>query len=128
MVPATRGRLSASPARRATIVYWMVTPRGTRLRRPEYTPLPPPPAAGPRPPNMTPRCDDTMLRARGECIDTSAGPRRPPRRRNLPENLSGRSRRRPRELIIMREKNTAVVSSPVPLTGPVIYEFHLAHK
>jgi hypothetical protein len=28
----------------------------------------------------------------------------------------------------MRSQNTAVVSSPVPLTGPVVYEFHLAHR
>jgi hypothetical protein len=28
----------------------------------------------------------------------------------------------------MRQQNTAVISSPVPLTGPVIYEFQLAHR
>jgi len=30
--------------------------------------------------------------------------------------------------MVMREKDTAVISSPEPLTGPVIYEFRLAHK
>ena len=31
-------------------------------------------------------------------------------------------------LLFLRRQNTAVVSSVVPLTGPVIYEFRLAHK
>ena len=30
--------------------------------------------------------------------------------------------------MFMRQKDTAVISSPEPLTGPVIYEFRLAHK
>ena len=33
-----------------------------------------------------------------------------------------------RDLLFMRQKNTAVISSPVSLTGPVIYEYRLAHR
>ena len=41
------------------------------------------------------------------------------------------SRRRPsrqRDLLFMRQQDTAVISSTAPLTGPVIYEFRLAHR
>jgi hypothetical protein len=34
----------------------------------------------------------------------------------------------PDNLVVMRQKDTAVISSPEPLTGPLIYEFRLAHK
>ena len=37
---------------------------------------------------MTPRCDDAMFRARGECIDTSAGPKNVTSRELLPDNLA----------------------------------------
>jgi hypothetical protein len=68
-----------------------------------------------------------LFRARGACIDTSAGPKSVTSRELLPDNLaqvpdSGS------DLMFLRKQNTAVVSSPVPLKGPVIYEFHLAHK
>jgi len=33
-----------------------------------------------------------------------------------------------RDLLFMRQKNTAVISSPVPLEGPVVYEYRLAHR
>jgi hypothetical protein len=71
-------------------------------------------AGPPRPrPNLIPRCDDSLLRARGDCIDSSAGPK--------PNESS-------RDLVFMREGQQTVVSSPSPLTAPVVYHFLLAHK
>lgn len=71
-------------------------------------------AGPPRPkPGLIPRCDDSLLRARGECIDSSAGPK--------PNDGS-------RDLVFMREGQQTVVSSPTPLTAPVVYHFLLAHK
>jgi hypothetical protein len=68
----------------------------------------------PRPePGLIPRCDDSLLRARGDCIDSSAGPK--------PGYGS-------RDLVFMREGRQTVVSSPTPLTAPVVYHFLLAHK
>jgi hypothetical protein len=80
------------------------------------------------PKTLLPRCDDTMMRARGDCIDSSAGLRSIPDSDELPENLQGIPRAKSRELIIMRKEDSSLVSSPVPLTGPVIYQFRLAHK
>ena len=92
--------------------------------------MPPPPKPGPvpHPPRITPRCDETIWKARGACIDSSAGPKGIRGEQALPENLKGVPGAASRELFFIREKNSSVVSSPVPLKGPVIYEFRLAHK
>ena len=129
LVPATQTlfRIAGPPGHE--IVYWMVTPAELRTDEPKYVPLPPPPPAEKRvPANMTPRCDDALFRARGECIDTSAGPKNVTSRELLPDNLAQVPSAGSSNLMFMRKQHTAVVSSPVPLKGPVIYEFRLAHK
>lgn len=128
MVPATETAFRITGPAGHEVVYWMVTPAELAGSAPEYHPLPPPPPKDRQnPANMTPRCDDAILRARGDCIDTSAGPQMVPRGDALPENLADAAKNR-KDLLFMRQKNTAVVASPVPLTGPVVYEFHIAHK
>jgi hypothetical protein len=129
-VPATETlfRIAGPPGHE--IVYWMVTPAELRTgEESHYVPLPPPPPKEKRvPSNMTPRCDDALFRARGACIDTSAGPKNVTSRELLPDNLAQVPSGGSGDLMFLRKQNTAVVSSPVPLKGPVIYEFHLAHK
>jgi hypothetical protein len=81
------------------------------------------------PPTLIPRCDDAILHARGDCIDSTAGPKLVPRDAEIPHNLAqAAGPEEQRDLLFMRQKNTAVISSPAPLTGPVIYEFRLAHR
>lgn len=131
MVPATRTLFRIAGPAGHEIVYWMVTPAAlhTEDEQSKYVPLPPPPPKEKQlPGNLTPRCDDAMFRARGECIDTSAGPKNVTSRELLPENLAQVPAGGSGGLMFLRKQNTAVVSSPVPLKGPVIYEFHLAHK
>src|SRR5579863_8285636 len=128
-VPATQTlfRITGPPGHE--IVYWMVTPAELPAGKSQYVPLPPPPPKEKLvPSNMTPRCDDTLFRARGDCIDTSAGPKNVTSRELLPDNLAHVPAGSSGDLMFLRKQNTAVVSSPVPLKGPVIYEFHLAHK
>ena len=72
---------------------------------------------------MTPRCNDELFRARGDCIDLSAGPKAAGD--NLPDGFSGLTAR---DLFFIRKDKASVVSSPEPLDGPVVYEFHVAHK
>jgi Domain of unknown function (DUF4384) len=111
-VPATSAAFRiAGPAGYET-VYWLVTPAALT------DPAPPfhwPPAAKAAPPTLIPRCDDTILKSRGDCVDSTAGPKLIP---GLEQ----------RDLLFLRQKNTAVISSPAPLTGPVVYEYRLAHK
>jgi hypothetical protein len=112
------------------IVYWLVTPvrLGAEGGSPEYVPLPPPPS-GPVPPqNLRPRCDDSIFRARGICVDSSAGPRNVREETELPENLAAVPHLRSRELVIMKQGERASVSSPASEDAPLLYEFRIAHR
>jgi Domain of unknown function (DUF4384) len=127
VVPATQGwfRITGPPG--YDVLYWLVTPLALGAQ-PKYQPLPPPPKSGPVPPRLTPRCDDTIFKARGECVDTSAGPKGVKPAEKLPENLSGVPGAASRELMFIRKQKSSVVASPAPFGGPVIYEFRVAHR
>ena len=125
LVPATQAwfRIGGPPGH--DVVYWLVSP--VVLSGPGHEPPAPPPQANRPLQKLMPRCDDALLRARGACIDSSAGLRGIPDQSPLPENLaqiSGASR----DLVIIRKENLSVISSPMPLQEPVIYEFRLAHR
>ncbi|MCX6626718.1 MAG: DUF4384 domain-containing protein [Candidatus Solibacter sp.] len=125
-IPATTGafRIGGPPGHE--VVYWMITPARLTDIAPRYPP--PPPAKG-TPHTLIPRCDETILKSRGDCIDPSAGPKLVPRGEALPQNLPDPGMTpEQRELLFVRQKNTAVISSPVPLAGPVVYEYRLAHR
>jgi hypothetical protein len=124
-VPASQGWFKVSGPPGQDLIYWVISP--LELSR-QYRTLPQPtPQAAGIPASLRPRCDDTIFKARGECIDTSAGvkPVKPDER--LPPNLE-RAGATPRELLFMQEQGGAVLSSPQPLTGPVVYELRLAHR
>ena len=110
------------------IVYWMVSPQPLTESPRKYTPIAPAPAPGSYMETLRPRCDDTILKARGDCVDATAGPKAMKRSAQMPEALDEAAGMRSRELIIIKEKNKAVVSTATALTGPVIYEFRLSHK
>ena len=125
-VPATSTLFRIAGPAGHEIVYWLVSP--ARLGEGEpWHPAPPSAAKQPRP-TLVPRCDDTILRARGDCIDHGAGLKLVPRDGQLPQSLAGAAGPTPQDLLVLRQKDTSVVSSPVPLAGPVVYEFRLAHR
>ena len=130
IVPATQGgsfKVTGPPG--YDIMHWMVTPveLGQGPGKHGFVPLPAAPW-GELPKSMTPRCDDDIWRARGECIDSDAGARGLDESGALPENLKNLPHAQSRELLFIQKDKTAVVSSPGGLTAPVIYEFRLAHK
>lgn len=132
IVPASGAFKVTGPAGH-DIVYWMVTPvaiTSSESRPPasSYVPLPPPPPPGTKLNTLMPRCDDSIFKARGECIDSTAGPRKVSSLDDLPENLKDVQGLKSRELVFIKEKGSAVVSTPGNLKGPVIYEFRLSHK
>ena len=126
-VPSTSADFRVAGPPGYEVVYWLVTPARLAEAPPRIDPIPPTYKA-PAPQVLTPRCDDTIWRARGDCIDHSAGPALVPRDVQLPQALADAAGTAPRDLLFMRQKDTAVISSPAPLTGPVIYEFRLAHR
>jgi hypothetical protein len=126
-VPATTGAFRVAGPPGHDIVYWLLTP-GRVTDGMSANPLPTVKSATPKP-NLMPRCDDTILRARGECVDSSAGPKLVPRGIQIPlDPTAPGTDSKQRDLLFMRQKNTAVISSPELLTGPIVYEFDLAHR
>lgn len=122
-VPATDGYFRVAGPEGYDVVSWLISPveLGKTDAREQIEPVVPratPKAAesSAPPAGLKPRCDDSIFRARGDCVDTSAGPR--------PLDNDARSR----ELVFVRDKRSSVISSPASLKGPVVYEFHLAHK
>jgi hypothetical protein len=109
VVPATKGAFRVDGPAGYDVVAWMVSP--VALGRPEA-----PPIASAPPANMTPRCDDTLFRARGTCLDSSAGPQAAKKNENS------------EDLVFIREKESSIISSTARLKAPLVYEFHLAHR
>jgi len=125
-VPATSSVFRIAGPAGHEIVYWLVSPAPLGEGQ-TWHPSPPSGSKQSRP-ALVPRCDDTILRARGDCIDNGAGLKLVPRDGQLPEGLAGAASQTPEDLLVLRQKDTSVVSSPVPLAGPVVYEFRLAHR
>lgn len=125
IVPAAQGWFKVTSPPGHDIVYWVISP--VRLGN-EYRPLPPPPPHADLPLSFHPRCDDTIFKSRGDCVDTSAGVKPLKEGEAVPKNLDSIAAPTPRELLFIQEKSATVVSSPAPLTGPVVYELRLAHR
>ena len=127
MIPSASGSFAVTGPAGQDIVYWMVSPTPLTENPKKYTPIAAAPPPGSNLESLRPRCDDTIFKARGDCIDATAGPKSV-RAAQMPEALGDQAGTRSRELIFVKEKNKAVVSTPTALSGPVIYEFRLSHK
>lgn len=125
VVPASQGWFKVNGPAGQDVIYWLVSPVELSNR---YKPLPPPPARPEPPGSMKPRCDDSIFKARGECIDDSAGVKPVKPGETLPSNLAGIAGATPRELLFMQDQGGTVLSSPSPLSGPVVYELRLSHR
>ncbi len=121
VVPAAQGWFKVTGPPGHDIVYWVISP--IKLSN-EVRPLPNPGL----PLSFKPRCDDTIFKSRGDCVDTSAGVKPLKPGEAVPKNLNGLAEPTPRELLFIQEKGATIVSSPAPLTGPVVYELRLAHR
>ena len=109
VIPATEGSFRIAGRAGYDVTYWLMSPvpLGADKAPPSPAPLS----------TLLPRCDDEILRARGECVDSKAGAR------GIESGGSPGA-----ELLFERKQNTSVVASQKPLTGPAVYEFRLAHK
>ena len=128
-VPATSGSFRITGPAGHEIVYWLLSPvelQPDRVR-PDLLALPPPPEKK-SPSTLIPRCDESMFRARGDCIDASAGARGVEDEQALPENLAGISTIKSRELSFEKNPQTSVVVAPESAGQPIIFEFRLAHR
>src|SRR5271170_838119 len=88
---------------------------------------------GTPPPGVHPRCNDEIFKARGECVDGTAGPRKVDPQATLPPTVRDLFGDTPpdssaRDLDFTKKSSTSVVTSVSPISGPVVYEFLLAHN
>lgn len=124
-IPGSSGAFRVTGPKGYDTVYWVVSPVkiGSTV---EYKPLPPPPAPTASPsqpaPNLTPRCDDSIFRARGECVDAGAGLKTNP----VPGMKA-------RELFFVRKGEQSIVSAPPAAVksvaaAPITYQFRIAHQ
>ncbi|MGO4880113.1 MAG: DUF4384 domain-containing protein [Bryobacteraceae bacterium] len=129
-VPATDTVFRIAGPAGHELIYWLASPVALTKDATQLGTGPSalPPLSKPRPDDLIPRCDDAIFRARGECVDSSAGTQGITEGQDLPEALAGARAATPRDLLFLRKEKTTVVASPVPLTGPIVYEFRLAHQ
>lgn len=110
------------------VVYWLVSPVRLSDGRSALS-VPKLPAPAPHlNPSITPRCDDTIFRARGECIDHAAGLKPLEKNAALPENLAGFSSAASRELTFVKSNKSAAVAVQDDSEEPFIYTLRLAHR
>jgi len=125
VIPSTSGAFRITGPKGYDTVYWVLSPVRIGEVATKYKPLPPPPAPNQVPANLSPRCDDTILKARGECVDAGAGLK--------PNPVPGM---KARELFFVRKGEQSIVSVPptpqsnvaVATPAPVTYQFRIAHK
>jgi hypothetical protein len=86
------------------------------------------PPQGTAPSSMKPRCNDEIFKARGDCVDSTAGPKAVAPGETLPRDLTELANGASRDLKFTNNPSGITVSSGTPLSGPVVYEFLLAHK
>jgi hypothetical protein len=129
-VPATDSVFRIAGPAGHELIYWLASPVAltTDAAKLGIGPSDLPALSQPRPEDLIPRCDDAIFRARGECVDSSAGTQSITEGEKLPEALASASAATPRDLLFLRKDKTTVVASPVPLTGPIVYQFRLAHQ
>lgn len=106
MVPATEAAFRVSGPEGHDVVYWILSPKA--LGEAEAIALAREAAPAPK---LLPRCDESLMRARGECVDTKAGPR-----------LVSR------ELSIVQKDERTRVSVSSPVARPLVYQYRLPHR
>lgn len=87
-----------------------------------------PETAEPPPPGMLPRCDDAIFKARGDCIDASAGITPLAPGAAVPRELVPLARTASRDIILTDDGDGTAVQPAPAAKLPLIYTFRLAHR
>lgn len=118
LIPSTDGAFSIPETPGFDVVYWILSP--TELRD-----LNLPPADPAAKSTLVPRCRESELRARGSCLDDSAGARVSD---SLPKSLQATSPLRGRELKLDRTQDSSHIRFSGISGRTLIYEFWIAHR
>ncbi|HEY1985562.1 MAG TPA: DUF4384 domain-containing protein [Terracidiphilus sp.] len=87
-----------------------------------------PQEAPPPPPDLLPRCDDAIFKARGECLDGSAGVAPLPPDAAVPRELVPLARTASRDIVLTSDGDDTAVQPAPTAKLPLIYTFRLAHR
>ena len=79
------------------------------------------------PKSLTPRCDEEVFKARGDCIDKSAGVTSLGADAPLPSQMKPYSQMASRDIIVSEDEDGSGVRPPPSAKLPLIYSFRLAH-
>jgi hypothetical protein len=127
LIPATQGWFQIAGPPGHEKLYFVLSPIALTVGQMQNraTSLPP---QGTAPSSMRPRCNDGIFKARGECVDSDAGPKTVDPGETLPRELSTMNNGASRDLKFTNTDQGSTVTSSAPLQGPVVYEFLLAHN
>jgi hypothetical protein len=119
----------SGPAGRETI-YFVLSPIELTIGQMQNRATANLPPQGIAPGTMQPRCDDAIFKARGDCVDTGAGPKTVGPNEPLPREITQATAANgaSRDLKFTSDGASATVTSDSPLAGPVVYEFLLSHN
>lgn len=82
----------------------------------------------PLPPGLLPRCDDAVFKARGDCLDDSAGVAPLAPGASVPRELIPLARTASRDIILTDDADGTSVQPAAAAKLPLIYTFRLAHR
>lgn len=120
-IPGLDGSFSIAGDAGYDITYWVVSPTALDVREPA-------PPAEVRPNTLRPRCGETLLKARGLCLDERAGPGPVPDLKKVPLPIDGNSAGLvSRDLSFHSQQDATRIASPDSSPGVIVYQFLIAH-
>ncbi len=107
------------------VVYWVVSPAGQGPPAlPSLAAAQPP--RRPAPPQLTPSCDETILRARSICVDQTAGPQA--LQSSESQDLFGGGGLNARSIGVQRQLTSAVITAEPAENGVLVFEYRIPHR
>src|SRR4051794_33534975 len=103
LVPSTGASFKVAGPPGPDVVYWLLSPLPLSENRAAFLNDSPPAAPAGK---LIPRCDQSIFRVRGLCIDSTAGPRNVAADEALPKALISVPNLTRRELVIVQDKDT----------------------
>ena len=107
------------------VLYFVVS--ASPMSLPPAAPLKSGPETKPGP-ILLPRCDDAIFKARGDCVDHSAGIAPLAPGAAVPRELVPLARTASRDIILTDDGDSTAVQPAAQAAFPIIYTFRLAHR
>jgi len=125
LVPSTEdGWFSIDGPAGFDTVYFLLSPTPLNITAKGEAPAP----TSALPNSLKPRCNDAIFQARGECIDSTAGPAPLPRGVPLPPQISAVAPNASRDIVFTSGEEENSIAATASASAPVVYTFRLAHR